>query len=129
MELKKYQERVIREIKAFPEALAKEQARGNKHSAQDAWEEATAKASGLISVPEALRSGKVPWLYHPRKGGLGRDLPTFCVKVPTGGGKTLLATQILGLIHQTVLKNRNGCGLILWVVPSDQIYKDTLKHL
>ncbi len=51
----------------------------------------------------------------------------FCIKVPTGGGKTLLATQILGLIYQSILKYRNGCGLVLWVVPSDQIYKDTLK--
>ena len=47
--------------------------------------------------------------------------------MPTGGGKTLLATQILGLVYQTILKNRNGSGLVLWVVPSDQIYKDTLK--
>ena len=65
--------------------------------------------------------------YRPRKNGLVKDLPTFCIKVPTGGGKTLLATQILGLIYQTILKNRNGSGLVLWVVPSDQIYKDTLK--
>jgi type III restriction enzyme len=56
-------------------------------------------------------------------------LPTFCIKVPTGGGKTLLATQILGLIYETLLKDRNGAGLALWVVPSDQIYKDTLKAL
>ncbi|MCZ7625139.1 MAG: DEAD/DEAH box helicase family protein [Candidatus Methylomirabilis sp.] len=49
--------------------------------------------------------------------------------MPTGGGKTLLATQILGLVYQTILKNRNGSGLVLWVVPSDQIYKDTLKAL
>lgn len=46
---------------------------------------------------------------------LGKDLPTFCIKVPTGGGKTLLATQILGLVYQTVLKVRHGSGLILWV--------------
>jgi type III restriction enzyme len=66
--------------------------------------------------------------YHTRRNGLG-DLPTFCIKVPTGGGKTLLATQFLGLIHQTILKGRNGSGLVLWVVPSDQIYRDTLKAL
>lgn len=41
----------------------------------------------------------------------------------------MLATQFLGLVHQTILKNRNGSGLALWVVPSDQIYKDTLKAL
>ncbi len=31
--------------------------------------------------------------------------------------------------YQTILKDRNGAGLVLWVVPSDQIYKDTLKAL
>jgi hypothetical protein len=56
-------------------------------------------------------------------------VPTFCIKVPTGGGKTLLAAEILGVIHRTILKDRNGAGLVLWVVPSDQIYKDTLKAL
>ncbi len=60
---------------------------------------------------------------------LGKDMPNFCLKVPTGGGKTLLATQILGLIYSTILEKRNGAGLVLWVVPSDQIYKDTLKAL
>ena len=56
-------------------------------------------------------------------------MPNFCIKVPTGGGKTLLATQILGLIYRTILKENRGAGLVLWVVPSDQIYKDTLKAL
>lgn len=41
----------------------------------------------------------------------------------------MLATQILGAVYQTILKDCNGAGLVLWVVPSDQIYKDTLKAL
>jgi type III restriction enzyme len=67
--------------------------------------------------------------YHERENGLGEDLPSFCIKVPTGGGKTLLATQILGSIYRTILKERNGAGLVMWVVPSSQIYHDTLKRL
>jgi type III restriction enzyme len=114
MELKRYQERVIREVKLFLEALAAQQALGNRHASLDAWE-------------DARRNFFIKGDYRPRRNGLGKDLPTFCIKVPTGGGKTLLATQILGLVYQTILKNRNGCGLVLWVVPSDQIYKDTLK--
>ena len=114
MQLKRYQERVIREVKLFLEALAAQQASGTRHAALDAWE-------------EAKRNFFIKGDYRPRKNGLGKDLPTFCIKVPTGGGKTLLATQILGLVYQIILKNRNGSGLVLWVVPSDQIYKDTLK--
>jgi type III restriction enzyme len=115
--LKQYQERVLREVKHFLDLLAAEQAAGNRHATLDAWREAKKTLPGLVGT------------YRERENGLGKDLPTFCVKVPTGGGKTLLATQILGLIHQTILKGRNGAGLVLWVVPSDQIYKDTLKAL
>jgi type III restriction enzyme len=117
MQLKRYQERVVRETGLFLEKLAAQQAAGNvKHASMDAWEE----------VRDQLR---IPLPYNPRQTGVREDLPTFCVRVPTGGGKTLLATQILGLIYKTILKDSNGVGLVLWVVPSDQIYKDTLKRL
>ena len=116
MELKNYQQRAIQEVRTYLELIAAEQAKSNKHASMDAWEE--------VSKRRALNSH-----YHNHRNGLGLDVPTFCVKVPTGGGKTLLATQFLGLVHQIILKQRNGAGLALWVVPSDQIYKDTLKAL
>lgn len=114
MQLKQYQERVVNEVRVYLDALAKEIADGNtRHAGKDAWE--------ACHIPRRYGS--------ERRNGINRDLPTFCIKVPTGGGKTLLATQILGLIHKTILKSRRGAGLVLWVVPSDQIYKDTLKAL
>ena len=116
MLLKRYQKRVVREVKTFLEMLAVQQAAGNRHASLDAWDEA---------MRQTQRLGD----YRARRNGLDKDLPTFCIKVPTGGGKTLLATQILGLIYQTILNDRNGAGLVLWVVPSDQIYKNTLKAL
>lgn len=116
MELKRYQERVIREVKLFLDALATHQASGDRHASLDAWD-------------DARRIVLIKGDYRPRKNGLGKDVPTFCIKVPTGGGKTLLATHILGLVFHSILKSRNGSGLVLWVVPSDQIYKDTLKAL
>lgn len=116
MQLKHYQERVLGETGIFLEALSAHQAAGNRHASLDAWE-------------DAARKFHLPDRYQPRRNGMNKDLPTFCVRVPTGGGKTLLATQILGLIYKTILKSRNGAGLVLWVVPSDQIYRDTLKRL
>lgn len=113
MELKKYQLRVLEEARGYLSELAKEQVAGNKHAALDAWE--------TLRVPGRR--------YAERRNGLGKDMPNFCLKVPTGGGKTLLATQVLGLVYSTILEKRNGAGLVLWVVPSDQIYKDTLKAL
>jgi type III restriction enzyme len=116
MELKKYQQRAIKETKTFLELLAAQRSEGNKYASMAAWDEAKKKSTVFVQ-------------YRQHKNGLDADVPIFCIKVPTGGGKTLLATQFLGLVHETILKNRNGAGLALWVVPSDQIYKDTLKAL
>jgi type III restriction enzyme len=112
VELKKYQKRVLRETRTYLQALEEYQAKGDSCPSYAAW-----KNSGI------------PRLFHPRQNKLDNDLPTICIKVPTGGGKTLLATQILGGIYQTILKERRGTGLVLWVVPSDQIYKDTLRRM
>jgi type III restriction enzyme len=65
--------------------------------------------------------------YHSHKNGPGQYLPDFCLKVPTGGGKTLLAVKTIDLIQSIYLK-RNA-GIVLWVVPSDAIYKQTIKNL
>lgn len=116
MELKCYQKRAISETRAFLDLVAAEQEKANKHASLDAWH-------------ELRKNVPLHGIYHEHKNGLDRDVPTFCIKVPTGGGKTLLATQFLGLVYRTILKHRNGAGLVLWVVPSDQIYKDTLKAL
>lgn len=112
MELKDYQRRVCDEVDLYLRALADEYAAGNRrYGSMEAWRQ--------------RNLGR----YNPRQNGLGEDLPNVCIKVPTGGGKTLLATQILGSIHRILLKERNGAGLVLWVVPSSQIYRDTLKRL
>lgn len=66
-------------------------------------------------------------VYHSRRDGLGRPLPCFCLKIPTGGGKTFLAVKTVDLINTNYLKKRTG--LVLWVVPTTQIYRQTLKSL
>lgn len=112
MDLKRFQRRVVGEVGQYLQLVAEQRAGGNaRYASRAAWED--------------LRLGP----YFDRKNGLGEDLPTFCIKVPTGGGKTLLATQILGSAYRTILKDRNGAGLVLWVVPTSQIYRDTLKRL
>ena len=65
--------------------------------------------------------------YKSRRDGLGRYLPCFCLKIPTGGGKTFLAVKTIDLINTTYLKKRTG--LVLWVVPTTQIYDQTIKNL
>ncbi|MCG2660005.1 MAG: DEAD/DEAH box helicase family protein, partial [Kiritimatiellae bacterium] len=65
--------------------------------------------------------------YLPRKNGLGQPLPIFCLKVPTGGGKTLLAVKTVDLVN-TIYRKRQ-MGLVLWIVPTTQIYRQTIQHL
>ena len=65
--------------------------------------------------------------YTSRRDGIKRPLPCFCIKVPTGGGKTFLAVKTIDLINTSYLKKQTG--LVLWVVPTMQIYRQTLKSL
>ena len=63
----------------------------------------------------------------PRRNGLKKPLPAFCLKIPTGGGKTLLATKVIDLVNTHY--RRRQTGLVLWIVPTTQIYNQTLKAL
>lgn len=65
--------------------------------------------------------------YNNKINGLGENVPNVCLKVPTGGGKTLLATYSIDLIHTHYL--RQTTGFVLWIVPSTQIYNQTLSAL
>src|ERR1044072_7953655 len=55
--------------------------------------------------------------YTVRKDGMERNIPNICFKVPTGGGKTLLATAAVQRINQDYFHRNNG--FVLWIVPSD----------
>lgn len=58
---------------------------------------------------------------------MGEYLPSFCLKIPTGGGKTLLATKVIDLVNTHYLRRQTG--LVLWIVPTTQIYDQTLRAL
>lgn len=80
---------------------------------------------------EAIRS-KLPNIrkskpYSPRMDGIGRAVPNVCLKVPTGGGKTLLASASVSRIFGSLL-NKNT-GFVLWIMPNEAIYSQTKKHL
>ena len=65
--------------------------------------------------------------YFSRLDGIGNEIPNICFKVPTGGGKTLLAAHTLMRLKQDYFKKING--FVLWMVPSETIYRQTLKNL
>jgi len=62
-----------------------------------------------------------------RFDGLDRTIPNVCLKVPTGGGKTLLGAAAIERLQADFFKQQTG--IVLWVVPSDAIYKQTWKQL
>lgn len=55
------------------------------------------------------------------------ELPYVCLRVPTGGGKTLMACHALGIAtSEFVQAERAVC---LWIVPSNAILEQTLSAL
>jgi type III restriction enzyme len=64
--------------------------------------------------------------YHPLSGFPG-DMPYFCLRVPTGGGKTWLAAKSVALVNTHLLRCEHS--VILWLVPSKPIREQTLRAL
>ena len=56
--------------------------------------------------------------YVKRTDGANRPIPHVCFKVPTGGGKTLLAASVLERLNRPT-------GFTLWIVPTGSIYEQT----
>jgi type III restriction enzyme len=69
----------------------------------------------------------VPPPYISRYDGLDRSIANICLKVPTGGGKTLLGAAAVERLQTDLFRQQSG--LVIWVVPSDAIYKQTWKQL
>jgi len=121
MELKEYQIKTIDQIKRYLQSL-------------DVWREKNKVVIEAAGVEASLDFPAKAWMdidvgrtYHTTKDGLNNPLPYFCLKIPTGGGKTFLAVKTIDLINSVYLKKRTG--LVLWVVPTTQIYRQTIQAL
>ena len=64
--------------------------------------------------------------YNPLSG-FPLDTPYFCLRVPTGGGKTWLAAKSVHLVNTHLLRSEHS--VILWLVPSKPIREQTLRAL
>ena len=129
MELKIYQQNTLDAFSRWLEAL--EEARNNSQKAIEALKVVDADIpNDLPNYPKkawqnlkqsdgvALTAGD----YVTRTDDAKRPIPHVCFKVPTGGGKTLLAASALERLHRQR-------GLTLWIVPTKAIYAQTKKAL
>ncbi len=75
---------------------------------------------------QAQRDQKVkePILYRPH--GFG-EMPYICLRLPTGGGKTVLASYSVSVVQKAYLEQ--DYPIVLWLVPTNTIREQTLSAL
>mgnify|MGYP000929611880 CR=1 FL=1 len=98
--LKPYQERCLGDLAAYLESAA--------------------NAGGK---PAFILQTNRPYHDVPRLPGL----PYVCLRVPTGGGKTLMAAHAVGVAAEKLLRTERA--FCLWLVPSNAILIQTLRAL
>jgi type III restriction enzyme len=107
--LKDYQLRVLDSLRAFLKGCSR------TSSPEAAFREVTKDVYGF-SLP----------YHHVEAAGLS-NLPYVCLRVPTGGGKTLLASHAAGIAMKELL--RSDRAVVLWLVPSNTILDQTAEAL
>ncbi len=122
MRLKHYQDKVLKELKDYLSELSDFKAKYEKALEFDAD---MAKDYNFPKRAWEKSTGRI--VYSSKTNGLDEPMPDIYLKVPTGGGKTLLACHAIDSIQKTYLKRQTG--LVLWIVPSTQIYHQTIKAL
>lgn len=123
MQLKSFQERVLRDMRAYLARLATE--RDRRYDALQQTDPGIVQVARVYDFPS--RAWEVKASYRSVQTGDGEPVPDVTVKVPTGGGKTLIACHAIGEVQRLFL--RNVRGLVVWIVPSTQIYRQTLSAL
>ena len=95
-------------------------------AARGAATQAAVEAAFVHARREALGEAAPNLLYRP----LSREqpqIPQICIRIPTGGGKTLLAAHAIEIAARAFVGTR--APLALWLVPSNTIRAQTLDAL
>ena len=142
MELKDYQQQAVDTLDRYLEALKAARQKADEWAAllssteisdtlgetavavtrdvenypHQAWE-SLRKAAVLPGVTNAQGQNLIPE-HISRESASGEPIPHVCLKVPTGGGKTLLGVE-------AVRHLKLGTGFVLWLVPTKAIYTQT----
>lgn len=137
MQLKEFQTAVLKRLSGYLKTLKKEHLEEHQivqmrrklgHTAQvedycrKAWEKLYQQGQWT-----EIKNTRAPAPHYVEiKNTLGHPIPNVCLKVPTGGGKTLLGVSAAERIANDYFNTHTG--LVLWVVPTDAIYKQTIHN-
>lgn len=122
MFLKNYQIKVVSALKQFYQA-----ARETKTGFNAARQALPLDMRHTLNWVDAT-FGKVQKAYKDKcSNGLKEWYPRIVLKVPTGGGKTLLAVEAIREYQNLFAQKRTG--LVVWIVPTETIYSQTVRKL
>src|SRR3989344_921867 len=116
--LKNYQQRVVRDIETFFNDL---------DAARQKFAASLDLQAVLGSPINVAFSGKYDHFQDRPKTGADGLYPRVCIKMPTGGGKTLVAVEAICSYQNLLAKERTG--LVVWITHRDQIYRQTIEKL
>lgn len=112
MQLKPYQQQSLDVLRRY---LAEARISG----AMDAF----ARVTGEPEQADRLRGLTTP--YQPLNGLI--ETPYVCLRLPTGGGKTILAAHSIAVAKESWLER--DFPLVLWLVPTTTIRRQTVEAL
>lgn len=136
MELKDYQQQALDTLERYLAALRDARKKANELAAVNVEElPAVVREAAATAAEQATDYPRIAWEnlrgkgmlpgiadqvpeYIRRKTASGEPIPHVCLKVPTGGGKTLLGVE-------AVRRLKLGKGFLLWLVPTKAIYTQT----
>jgi len=111
MQLKHYQQESLHRLQTYLETAALHGDEGNVRA--------------YSAVQQARFEGAHFPPFQPLKGL--EQVPYVCLRLPTGGGKTLLCAHSIQLAGKSYLAH--DFPLVLWLVPTTTIKKQTLETL
>lgn len=118
MILKDYQIKVVDTLKTFFTEAQKQ---------KDALNKIPQELRGSLSYTDpTYRALRLDFTDRP-ENGLNEAYPRFCLKVPTGGGKTLIAIETIREYQNIFAQKRTG--LVVWITHRETIYKQTIEKL
>lgn len=114
MELKSYQQQILDDLQRFMQCV------------QETKKADTAFSKFWLEHPRTPLNPFPDTAVEPYKNNV-KNAPHVCIKVPTGGGKTFIASASLATIFKEF--DESHYRTVVWLVPSITILEQTIRNL